>query len=524
MADADGRRSTTPGARRALLARLLSSLGLLALGSTLVTFLVGTPRHAAAKAALGVAALLAGLALSGPGGARRFLSGRAARFGVFTAASTALLVAALAIAAWIAQRRPVAWDLTRDRIHTLSDDTVRTLRALPGDVRVLAFYRQDEPAHGEARALLSRYAALSPRFRFEMVDPYRSPELVRLHRVSDAGPRTVAALGGEEVRVAEPTEEALTNALVRLSHPGRRVLYFTQGHGEPALLDPGRQGTSIAVRALEAEGLAVSPLSLPEKGEVPADAAAVLVAGPRRRFLDAEVAALGRYVERGGHLGVFLEPEASAGLDGLLRELSIEAGDDLVVDPDPASRVVGGSPVTPVLKTSSVHPVGASVAQTGVVFPTARSLVALAGGRLRPAPVALSAPTAWAETDLSSLYGKGARQDDGEKVGPIPLAMAVEWRAEGPPAREGRAFVAGDADFFTNGYQQMLGNLDFFLSAASWLAERDDRLVIRARGREASRLLLTEGQATTLKVLAVDVLPLLLLAAGLAVWLARRAR
>jgi ABC-type uncharacterized transport system involved in gliding motility auxiliary subunit len=524
MADRAGRGAASPGARRALFARLLSALGLLALGSTLVTFLVGTPQHVAAKAGAGLAALLAGLALSGPGGARRFLSGRATRFGIFTGVSTLLLVAALAVAAWIAQRRPVAWDLTRDRLHTLSDDTLRTVRALPGDAVVLAFYRQDEPGHAEARALLSRYAGLSPRFRFEMVDPYRSPELVRRHRVSDAGPRLVVRLGGEEARVAEPTEEALTNALVRLSHPGRRVLYFTQGHGEPAPLDPSRSGTSIAVRALEAEGLAVSPLSLAEKGDVPADAAAVLVAGARRRFLDGEVAALGRFVERGGHLGLFLEPEASAGLDGLLRALGVEAGDDLVVDPDPSSRVVGGSPLTPILKTSSAHPVGASVAQAGVVFPTARSLVALAGGPLRPVPVALSAPTAWAETDLSSLRGKGARQDDGEKVGPIPLAMAVEWRVEGPPAREGRAFVAGDADFFTNGYQQMLGNLDFFLSAASWLAERDDRIVIRARGREASRLLLTEGQAATLRVLAVDVLPLLLLGAGLTVWLARRAR
>jgi ABC-type uncharacterized transport system involved in gliding motility auxiliary subunit len=500
------------------------ALGLLAIGSTLVTFLVGAPGHAAAKAGAGLAALLAGLALSGPGGVRRFLTGRAARYGVFTAVSTLLLVAALAVAAWIAARRPVAWDLTRERIHTLADDTARTVRALPGDVEVLAFYRADEPALAEARALLARYAALSPRFRWEVVDPYRSPEAVRRHRVTDAGPRLVARLGAEEARIAEPTEEALTNALVRLSHPGRRVIYFTQGHGEAALRDASRQGLSIAAGALEAEGLSVSPLSLPERGEVPADAAAVIVAGPRRRLLDAEVAALGRFLERGGHLGIFLEPESSAGLDPLLRALSVEAADDLVVDPDPASRAAGGSPLAPVLRTSSVHAVGASVASLGVVFPTARSLVALAAGPLRPVPVVLTSPTAWAETDLASLRGAGARQDEGEKVGPMPVAMAVEWRAEGEPPREGRALVAGDADFFSNGHQQMLGNLDLFLSAASWLAERDDRIAIRPRGREASRLLLTEAQAAAIRVVAVDVLPLLLLGAGLSVWLARRAR
>lgn len=513
---------TGPGRRRA--ARLLAALGLVVLASTLVTFLLGTPRLVLAKAAVGLTALAAGLALSGAGGLRRFLSGRAAHFALFTATGTVLLVAGLAIAAWAAHRRPVAWDLTRNRIHTLSADSARTVGALPAEARVLAFYRQDEAAHGEARALLSRYAALSPRFRFEMVDPYRSPELVKRHRVTDAGPRLVVAVGTGEARVGELSEEAVTNALVRLSHPARRVVYFTQGHGEPPPRDAGREGTSTAVKALEAEGLEVSTLSLSGRGDVPPDAAAVLVAGPRRRFLDPEVAALARYVERGGHLGVFLEPEASAGLDPLLRALGIEAGDDIVVDPDPLRRLVGGSPVTPVLQPSAVHPVTAAVASVGVVFPTARSLVALAGSGPRPAPVALTSQSAWAETDLRSLYGSGARLDEGEKVGPLPLAFAVEWRAEGPPAREGRALVTGDADFFTNGYQQMLGNLDFFLSAVSWLAERDDRLVIRARNREASRLLLTEGQVATLKLVAVDLLPLALLGAGLAVWLVRRSR
>jgi ABC-type uncharacterized transport system involved in gliding motility auxiliary subunit len=82
--------------------------------------------------------------------------------------------------------------------------------------------------------------------------------------------------------------------------------------------------------------------------------------------------------------------------------------------------------------------------------------------------------------------------------------------------------VVGDADFASNGYQQLLGNLDLFVSAASWLAERDDRLTIPSRVREASRLSLTEAQVTTLKFVAVDVIPLLLLVTGLAVWLGRR--
>jgi ABC-type uncharacterized transport system involved in gliding motility auxiliary subunit len=59
---------------------------------------------------------------------------------------------------------------------------------------------------------------------------------------------------------------------------------------------------------------------------------------------------------------------------------------------------------------------------------------------------------------------------------------------------------------------------------ASWLADRDDRLVIRPRAREASRLALTEAQVRILKFVAIDLVPVALLLAGLAVWLARRER
>lgn len=178
--------------RRALLARILSVVGVVVLASTLVTFLFGSVQLVLVKAGAGLAALVVGLALSERRGVKRFFTGRAAHFGIFTVASALLLAGTLAAANWMAHRRPASWDFTRNRIHTLSSDTTRTVASLAGDVTVLAFYRQDEPAYGGAEALLRRYAALSGRFSYRMVDPYRNPELVKRHGISDTGPRVAA--------------------------------------------------------------------------------------------------------------------------------------------------------------------------------------------------------------------------------------------------------------------------------------------------------------------------------------------
>ncbi|HTP51807.1 MAG TPA: Gldg family protein [Anaeromyxobacteraceae bacterium] len=510
--------------RRALPARILSVVGVVILASTLVTFLFGNVELVLWKAGVGLAVLVAGLALSERRGLKRFFTGRAAHFGFFTLASALLLGASLAALNWMAYRRPASWDLTRNRIHTLAPDTVRTVSGLAADTRALAFYRQDEAGYAPSESLLRQYAALSRHFTFQMVDPYRNPELVKRFGITEGGPRVVLSLGPGEARLKEVDEESLTNALVRLTHPGKRRVYFTDGHGEPSLDDGSRQGYSRAVQALDGENLEAVRVSLARTGAVPEDAAAVVVAGARKAFLDAEVSALRRYLAGGGHLAVFLEPEVNAGLDALLKDMGVEADDDMVVDPNPLSRLVGGSPVTPILKLSAAHPVSASLGEVGVVFPTARSLVALHGARARPVPLALSAQSAWGETDIRGLFTTGAKQDEGEKVGPLPLAMAVEWPVEGSPRRQARAIVAGDSDFFTNGYQQMLGNLDFFLSAMSWLAERDDRFVIRPRSREASRLQLSEAQVALLKFVTIDAMPVALVVVGLAVWLARRSR
>ncbi len=516
--------------QKPIVARVLGVLGFTLILSTVVTPFFGNTQFVVGKMVLGLAGVAAGFALGAPGGVKRFFAGRAAHFGFFTALSALLVVAVLAAANFIAYKKPKTWDLTKNRIFTLSDDTQKTLAALEKDVKVLAFYGQAENGYTEAQDTLRRYADRSSRFHYQMVDPYRSPELVKRYTITEGGPRLVV-LSGEKMdqevaRAKEPTEQALTNALVKAGRTHPHKIYFTEGHGEPRLRKEGESSLSAAVQALESEGLEAASLSLLEKAEVPADASAVMVVAPRKALLDPEVQALRRYLDKGGHVGVFLEPEVSSGLDPVLKDFGIEADDDMVVDPNPVARLFGGTPVTPIVSPSASHPITRELAQTGVVLPTARSLVALTSSKVIATPIALTSRTAWGETDIKSLYTTGAKRDEGEKGGPLPVAMAAERTVSDPDKRSGQArlVAVGDGEFFQNKYQQLLGNLDFFQNIAGWLSQQEDRLTIRPRSREASRLFLTEAQVSALKFITIDALPVALLGLGLAVWLVRRSR
>jgi ABC-type uncharacterized transport system involved in gliding motility auxiliary subunit len=522
---------------RPLLARILAALGAVLLLSAPVTLLFfsgvdpagklsTTGWVAVAKALLGAAAVAGALVAGSPGGARRFFTGRAAHFGFFTVVSAALVVAILAALNWIAWARPKTWDLTKDRLYTLAPDTVATLGRLDRDVRALAFYLRSEPEHAAAEDLFRRYAARSPRFTWEIVDPYARPELVKRWEITDRSTRIVLVSGEKDVRVRAPTEEALTNGLVQLAGKSGRKAYFVTGHGEPPPSGGGDRGYGAAAEGLRQDGFEVAPLSLLERGEVPADATVVVEAGARKPLLDPEVKALRAFLERGGKVGVFLEPGVDAGLDGLLAEWGVEAADDLVLDPSPVAQLFGGSASTPMVVPTGRHPATKGMEQVGLAFPTARSLVALTKAAVAPTPVVLTAETAWAETDVKGAFARRpVRPDPGEKRGPFPVAMAASRAIAGEPAgREARLVVAGDSEFFDDRYAQVLGNLDFFQNAIAWLGEQPDRITIRPRNREGSRLFLGASQVSTLRFLTVDALPLALLGAGLAVWLVRRSR
>lgn len=512
-----------PSLRTHVLARVLAVLGLVLLASTVVTLFFGDTRFVLAKAALGLAGLAGGLALAPPGGAKRFFTGRAAHFGLFTTLSALFVVTILGMANWMAWQRPVTWDLTKDRLFTLAEDSTRTLGALDEDVAALAFYRQDEPALPIAEDLLERYAAASSRFTFEVVDPYAAPEQVKAFGITDAGPRIVLVAGERQARVGAPTEAELTRALVQVTRRTRPRIYFTKGHGEPALDEPGERSAATAAKRLADDGFAAEPLSLLETSAVPDDAAAVLVVGARKALLAPEVEALRAFLAKGGHLGVYLEPEVDAGLDALLAEWGIEADDDMVVDPSPAAQLFGGSPVTPVVSGARDHPVARALGGVGVALPTARSLVALRNAKVLPAPVLLTSDAAWGETKVREMFTVGAEQEDGEKGGPMPVALAAEAPRAGAGAA-GRVLVVGDSEFFGDRYHQVLGNLDFFLNGVAWLAEQPDRITIRPRAREGSRLFLSEAQVSAIRFVTVDALPVALLALGLGVWLVRRSR
>jgi ABC-type uncharacterized transport system involved in gliding motility auxiliary subunit len=486
-----------------------------------LTWLIGEPGMAVAKIGLAIVFFAVYIATN-LGSLGATASSKGTFFYGVSAVGTLVVVALLGLVNYVVAKNPKTWDLTKNKIHTLSPDTVKTLEGLKQDVTATAFFRTGEPTYEVLHELLERYQSKSPHFKYEFADPIKEPLKAKQFGIKESGPRVVVKLGATESRVQEVTEEALTNAVVKVTHASTKKIYFTSGHGEADPDDSSPAGYSEVKKRMENEGLKAEKLNLASAPEIPQDAQAVVVAGPAKAFQPNEVEALKKFLDAGGKAFLMVEPLTETGLGALLADYNVEADNSMVVDP--ISRLFGTSEAVPVVQNYGDSEITRDF-HLNTVFPTARPLTVLHGqkSQARAQPLALSMPSAWGETNPTGTV----RRDENEKGGPLPLVVTVTLdtkAAAGKRSDEARLVVAGDRDFASNKYRNAYGNEDFFLNCMSWLSGQTERITIRPRTREASRLYLTDAQKASIFFFTIDVLPVTLLAVGLSVWLARKSR
>jgi ABC-type uncharacterized transport system involved in gliding motility auxiliary subunit len=82
--------------------------------------------------------------------------------------------------------------------------------------------------------------------------------------------------------------------------------------------------------------------------------------------------------------------------------------------------------------------------------------------------------------------------------------------------------AVGDADFASNSILPIQGNQDFFLNLVAWLAEDADLISIRPREPENQSLFLSRQKQQMVAWVALVILPLGFVIAGVVTWWRRR--
>lgn len=470
---------------------------------------------------------------------------RSAQYGANTALMVVMVVGLLGMINFLAKKYQERWDLTSNKLYSLSDQTEKLVSGLETEVEVIHFDKDPNPGLDD---LMKEYVALNPSaLSYRKVDPQAEPGLARKFEVNRFGEILVVA-GEKRETVEAAQEEDITNSILKVTREQDKVIYFTKGHSEADIENSREErGYAAAKQAIENQNYRVQSINLAEAGSIPEDCSALVIAGPAVALLPTETALIDGYVDAGGKVLLLLDPDLDSGLKELLEKWKIGVEDDIVVDSTGLGQLFGMGPAAPLVTSYESHPITDDLENTMTVFPEARSLKTVdhEDSSFSSRELFRTSERSWGEKNL--VDGSAEFNPDVDIEGPVVLGVVStlslssaadsngaqdedggedsdpnESEKEGSFGKEARVVVIGDSDFANNAFLRLQRNGDLFLNAVSWLAEDEDLISVRPKDSENRGVQMTSADSRTLFWVTMVVLPGAALGLGVLVWSRRR--
>ena len=478
-----------------------------------------------------------------------FVSGKKAMRSTVAVFSTLLLIGITALVYLLLQRAALTLDMTVAESFTLSSESKVVLRRVARPMRITGFYTSEALPNQEIDDQFFRLyeAETDGMISRQYINPDEQPALAQRYGVTANGQIFLSYVnpdGSTDLnslarvpRSGDRQERDMTQAIQRLLIAGTLTVYFDSNLGERDVNDTSQEGISGIANGVQESGLITYTIDIPalaaQGADIPADAAAVVLARPTTDLNDAELGVIQRYLDRGGSLLIladvlfnetpFLKQDGTFN-NYLWNNFGLRALDAAVVDP-----LVSGQTALDILSayTFADTDIGERLdpAQNPTMFRIARAIqvnLDSAPPNIANGQVILSSEQSFGETDLTTLGETNTyRYDEGVDL-PGPLST-VAWSTN--LTNNAKIVLIGDSDFVTNGLVLTGGNGVLFTDSMTWLTGMSESISFSPQmfGVNMPLIFVSPQTLDGITFLTIILLPGAVLVAGLAIWL-RRAR
>ena len=430
------------------------------------------------------------------------------------------------------------WDVTAEKLYTLSPATLKTLHGLDQPISVTVLLSRADPLSVSVRQMLVQYRAESSKLDVKYVDPDQNPaEFQVLQKelglltgraedgrvVADAslvitrGERHWFVTSEELVHYddqsgkAQPRlERALTEGIANVLGDAKAKACFATGHRELSIDDVGPEGLAEVRHRLEKSNFEVTAVDLAAPGASLSDCNLLVVAGPSVEVDPSASLRIVDFIKGGGSAYVLAAPLLGedkrvqrSGLEPIAHLIGVDFGQDFILETDAALRLPRGAGEV-FFATPQQHEVTRGLEREGVKIDSrvlvsgAQSLRIAANS---PAKALLSSSAqALSLRDLSTLLDESHKDDPIEHAtrAAYTLAVAAELpKPSGSTAKYGpRVVIAGAANLvWGRNYSDssLYGDRLFSENALSWLSARPALVSVPEKTEHEVGISLSDG-------------------------------
>ena len=447
---------------------------------------------------------------------------------------TALVIVAVIlfnlIASSLTTKLGLKLDVTRYKQYEISQTTKDVLKGLDKEVRVMVMATEDEIS-GQIKEYLLLYAAMSDNFKLEFIDVYKSQVMLNKYQSKgqtiDAGDIILEC--GERYKIIDTSElysstmsfeeqisnysfdlePKLTNGIVVVTGAmDEASVYFLDGHGETVL--------DTLKNSLDTLGFENSTLNI-LTNDIPEDAGLVVSVVPTADFSLNECEKLEKFFDRGGNFMVVFSPGMPVleNVNSMLSSWGIVPNYDLVLEKD-ESKVLQyefamltdtyGHEITNPIRTQSLPLVS--------YYTSSFSTLAT---NVYNAEVMTLLETTNSAIGKTNFESESADYEDGDNKGPLALTVVAEKRTP----KISRLAVIGSVGTLKFA-EQYEGNKELMSGIISWMTNNNNSLKILPKIVSESRAQVTNETLVIINYLLVWIIPIIILLAGIIIWIRRR--
>ncbi len=431
--------------------------------------------------------------------------------------------------------RFTSFDVTSNRLYSLTDETKEIVSSLEEDVRLYVLANEKQ-ADATLDAALKKYADLNAHIKVSYVDPAVNPKFFTKYTDSDLSFNSIIAESSKRYKVIDYSsiyqtqidyytysstvtgydgEGQLTSAIAYVTSDDMPKMYLLEGHGE-AVFD------AEFTAAIEKENVTYETINLLNYDSVPEDASCVIVYAPLSDFSDDDTEKMLTYMENGGNvflITAYTENDMT-NFNKLLAFYDVEVTKGLVIEGD--ANCFYQSPFF-LLPQIAYHEITESAYNSGtyVFVPYAQGLTVHENEAVSASILLDTSDDSYARNDMES--SAGYEKQDTDQPGPFAVGAACE-KVIGDKQSNGVIYTS--ADLFTRDADAMVAgtNLKLFTSTIGSFANHTVSVSIPVKSYEISTLTMSQNVIFLLALFTVLVLPAAFLISGFVIWLRRRKR
>lgn len=424
-------------------------------------------------------------------------------------------------------------DLTSNKLYSISEETENIVKSLDKDVNIY-FIAQSGKEDQLIQNILEKYGDLSDKLNVIVKDPATNPNFASKYTSSQVSSNSIIVecgekskyIGYDELYETEYDssynqtnnfvgESSITSAINYVSGDNFPKIYQTTGHGETEL-------SESASKAVNKSNIEVEDISLLTAGSIPEDAACVMIYEPNTDISENEKNLLLDYLKNGGNLIVYTgyTGEELPNLNALMENYGVKSENAIVFEGDSTKYYGYNYYLVPNIESHDItDPLIES--KYPVLVPMARPIKITddESGSYKITQILTTSRNAYKKTNVDGTLEK----EDGDEEGQFTVGVAITdttdngdahivWITSGQMLNDQiNAYVSG-------------GNQDLFLNALNWMSDREESIAIHPKTISQEYLQVSSFASTFWSMILIFIIPVIILALGIYIWIRRKSR